>query len=65
MITWSQAHSMAIDRLLGTGPSSLRYQARARARIDQGAHPEVYPRRVRERFARLFWTRDLVLMGRG
>ena len=58
MITWSEAHSMAIDRLVGTGPSSLRYQARARARIEQGAHPEIYPRMVRERFSNMFMERD-------
>lgn len=53
-MTWDQAYREALERMTGAAPSSLRYQARSKARIAKGNHPSIYPERVGYRFAFMF-----------
>jgi len=51
--SWGHTHRIALTRMVGTEPSSVRYQRRARARIAKGHHPSIYSERVAHRFASL------------
>lgn len=53
-MSWGQAYKAVLSHFVGNEPSDRRYQARARARIEQGDHPSAYPERVGFRFARMF-----------